>query len=237
MPAAAGHPGHRDRRRDRPIYRWMGQNLGDVGGSPSPWPSSTSSWSSRSRTGRSTRACAAIDVATLAEAARSLGAGWPRVIFQVILPNIRPGDPGGVRARDRARAGRVHDLVAAIVQHPPGRDLRARQARRVRLGRRVVRGADLRVRPAGRHRPRRARGAHRPRPPRRSPRHDRHVHRDRHSPARRCPGPVPGPAPLVRQGPRPRRPDHRHRAGRARRPSRSIRLRQDDRAPRAGRPR
>jgi putative spermidine/putrescine transport system permease protein len=30
-----------------------------------------------------------IDVATLAEAARSLGAGWPRVIVQIIVPNIR----------------------------------------------------------------------------------------------------------------------------------------------------
>ena len=46
-------------------------------------------------------------------------------------------------------------------------------------------------------------------------------------PARRCPGPVPGPAPLVRHGPRPRRADHRHRAGGARRPARSVRLRQN----------
>lgn len=30
-----------------------------------------------------------VDVATLADAARSLGAGWPRVMFQVIFPNIR----------------------------------------------------------------------------------------------------------------------------------------------------
>lgn len=30
-----------------------------------------------------------IDVATLAEAARSLGAGWPRVMFQIIFPNLR----------------------------------------------------------------------------------------------------------------------------------------------------
>jgi putative spermidine/putrescine transport system permease protein len=30
-----------------------------------------------------------IDVSTLAEAARSLGAGWPRVIAQIIVPNIR----------------------------------------------------------------------------------------------------------------------------------------------------
>lgn len=30
-----------------------------------------------------------IDVATLAEAGRSLGAGWPRVMFQIIFPNLR----------------------------------------------------------------------------------------------------------------------------------------------------
>jgi putative spermidine/putrescine transport system permease protein len=30
-----------------------------------------------------------IDVNTLAEAARSLGAGWPRVMIQIIVPNIR----------------------------------------------------------------------------------------------------------------------------------------------------
>jgi putative spermidine/putrescine transport system permease protein len=30
-----------------------------------------------------------IDVVTLADAARSLGAGWPRVMIQIIVPNIR----------------------------------------------------------------------------------------------------------------------------------------------------
>jgi putative spermidine/putrescine transport system permease protein len=30
-----------------------------------------------------------VDVATLADAARSLGAGWPRVMFQIIFPNNR----------------------------------------------------------------------------------------------------------------------------------------------------
>jgi putative spermidine/putrescine transport system permease protein len=32
-----------------------------------------------------------IDVATLADAARSLGATWPMVIRQIVVPNIRPG--------------------------------------------------------------------------------------------------------------------------------------------------
>jgi putative spermidine/putrescine transport system permease protein len=31
----------------------------------------------------------AIDVKTLAEAARSLGAGWPTVMWRIILPNVR----------------------------------------------------------------------------------------------------------------------------------------------------
>ena len=31
----------------------------------------------------------AIDIRSLTEAAQSLGAGWPRIIVQVILPNLR----------------------------------------------------------------------------------------------------------------------------------------------------
>ena len=74
-----------------PIYRWMGQNLGATGSSPLtlalinvilvlPFAYRAIDSSLRS-----------IDVATLADAARSLGAGWPRTIFQVIVPNIRGG--------------------------------------------------------------------------------------------------------------------------------------------------
>lgn len=33
----------------------------------------------------------AVDMKTLAEAARSLGAGWPTVILRVLAPNLRPG--------------------------------------------------------------------------------------------------------------------------------------------------
>ncbi|MBD3915121.1 ABC transporter permease subunit [Nocardioides hwasunensis] len=36
-------------------------------------------------------ALSAIDVATLAEAARSLGAGWPTVILRIVMPNITGG--------------------------------------------------------------------------------------------------------------------------------------------------
>ncbi len=74
-----------------PIYRWMGQHLGVVGASPLTLalidiilvlPYSYRAIDSSLR---------GIDTATLADAARSLGAGWPRAIFQVIVPNIRGG--------------------------------------------------------------------------------------------------------------------------------------------------
>jgi len=74
-----------------PIYRWMGQNLGAAGGSPLTLalidiilvlPYSYRAIDSSLRS---------IDTATLADAARSLGAGWPRTILQVIVPNIRGG--------------------------------------------------------------------------------------------------------------------------------------------------
>ena len=74
-----------------PIYRWMGQHLGAIGGSPLtlaliniilvlPFAYRAIDASLRS-----------IDTATLADAARSLGAGWPRTIAGVIVPNIRGG--------------------------------------------------------------------------------------------------------------------------------------------------
>jgi putative spermidine/putrescine transport system permease protein len=74
-----------------PIYRWMGQNLGAVGASALTLafidiilvlPYSYRAIDAALRS---------IDTATLADAARSLGASWPRTIFQVIVPNIRGG--------------------------------------------------------------------------------------------------------------------------------------------------
>jgi len=74
-----------------PIYRFMGQHLGAFGASPLTLafinvvlvlPYSYRAIDSALR---------GIDTGTLAEAARSLGAGWPRTIFQVIVPNIRGG--------------------------------------------------------------------------------------------------------------------------------------------------
>jgi putative spermidine/putrescine transport system permease protein len=74
-----------------PIYRWMGQHLGAFGASPLTLtfidiilvlPFAYRAIDSSLR---------AIDTPTLAEASRSLGAGWPRTILQVIVPNIRGG--------------------------------------------------------------------------------------------------------------------------------------------------
>jgi putative spermidine/putrescine transport system permease protein len=74
-----------------PIYQWMGQHLGAFGASPLTLtfidiilvlPFAYRAIDSSLR---------AIDTATLAEASRSLGAGWPRTILQVIVPNIRGG--------------------------------------------------------------------------------------------------------------------------------------------------
>ena len=74
-----------------PIYRFMGQNLGVFGASPLTLafidiilvlPYSYRAIDSSLRS---------IDSATLADASRSLGAGWPRTILQVIVPNIRGG--------------------------------------------------------------------------------------------------------------------------------------------------
>ncbi len=74
-----------------PVYRFMGQHLGAFGASPLTLtfidvilvlPYSYRAIDSSLRS---------IDTATLADAARSLGAGWPRTIFQVIVPNIRGG--------------------------------------------------------------------------------------------------------------------------------------------------
>ncbi len=74
-----------------PIYRWMGQHLGVFGASPLTLafidiilvlPYAYRAIDSGLRT---------VDVATLADAARSLGAGWPRAILQVVVPNIRGG--------------------------------------------------------------------------------------------------------------------------------------------------
>ena len=164
-----------------------------------------------------------IDVATLAEAARSLGGGWPRRDLPDHRPNIARRDPVRRRHLGRAGARRVHDLVPAELRHAAGRDQPARQARCLRRGRGVARRAAPRVpaRPADRG-PRRRAAAHgrgtarggcsphdRPRPQS----GDRHPGRG-HRAAPRSPPPL-------RPRPRPRRPDARDGPGRARRAARA----------------
>ena len=74
-----------------PMYRFVGQNFGAIGASPLtltfidvvlvlPYSYRAIDASMRS-----------IDTATLADAARSLGASWPRTILQIIVPNLRGG--------------------------------------------------------------------------------------------------------------------------------------------------
>ena len=74
-----------------PMYQWMGQHLGGLGGSPFTLalidiilvlPFAYRAIDAGIR---------GVDIGTLADAARSLGAGWPRAILQVVVPNIRGG--------------------------------------------------------------------------------------------------------------------------------------------------
>ncbi len=55
----------------------------------------------------------AIDLTTLSEAARSLGAGWGTVLLRVVLPNIRGAVLSARAAHRRPRARRVHHRLAA----------------------------------------------------------------------------------------------------------------------------
>ncbi len=93
-------------------------------------------------------ALASINAVTLAEAARSLGAGWTTVIVRVVLPNIWAGrDLGRVRV-GRPGARRVHLRLAAELPDDALRDRPARQERRPDLGGRVAGGAAVRLPPA-----------------------------------------------------------------------------------------
>jgi putative spermidine/putrescine transport system permease protein len=102
----------------------------------------------------------AIDVRSLTEAAESLGAGWPTILFKVIFPNVRVAVLSGrlpdLRHRDRrvhhgepARPAGLRAVSAADRRQPR---LRARGARHHRLRRDLgLHGA------AAGHRPRRPR--------------------------------------------------------------------------------
>ena len=83
-------------------------------------------------------ALSSIDLKTLAEAARSLGAGWvdhdrPRGGAQHLVGHL----VGGVHL-DRSRARGVHDRVAVRIPDPAGADRADRQVRRPDVGGRVA---------------------------------------------------------------------------------------------------
>jgi hypothetical protein len=112
VPPAAGHPGHRHRRGHRSDLPLDGHTTSADWGSPRPSPSSTSS---------SCPACLPGDRLEppdsrrrdAPDAARSLGAGWPRTIVQVVVPNIRGGILSASVLAVAPVLGRVHHLVAA----------------------------------------------------------------------------------------------------------------------------
>ena len=72
-----------------PIYRWMGRT-GRSGVAADARPHRHHPRAAV-RLPRHRCGPPSVDVATLADASRSLGAGWPRAIVQVIVPNIRGG--------------------------------------------------------------------------------------------------------------------------------------------------
>ena len=67
-----------------------------------------------------------IDVKTLVEASRSLGASWPKVFFKVIIPNLWQSIPSGILYLHRRGAGRIHRRLAARPYELAGRALPAR---------------------------------------------------------------------------------------------------------------
>ncbi len=54
-----------------------------------------------------------IDIQSLTEASQSLGAGWIRILWQVVLPNIRVAHPERRVPDDGHRRRRVHDRQPA----------------------------------------------------------------------------------------------------------------------------
>ena len=165
------------------------------------WPSSssTSSWCCPFAHRAIDAGLRSIDVETLAEAARSLGAGWPRVMLQVIVPNIRGAILSAAVITVALVLGEFtissllnYDTLQVVINLLGKRE-------RVRVGRGVARRAAVRLRAHLRSRERRRRTAGgRPRTPRRGPPDGRRDDRLRRpAPARRV-RPAPGPAPLLR---------------------------------------
>ena len=84
----------------------------------------------------------AIDVRTLTEAAQSLGAGWPTILFRVILPNVRAAVLSGAFLTFAIVIGEF--TMASLLDRPGLRPLPAEDRRQPRL--RAVGAADHRLR-------------------------------------------------------------------------------------------
>ena len=174
----------------------------------------------------------AVDLRTLSEAARSLGASWPTVMLRVVLPNVRAAVLLGRAPVRRARPGGVHHRLAAQLRDPAGRHRAARQAQRRRVDRGLAGGPGLRLRAAAGGLAGRRAAAHRA--GRGSRAGGRAVDRRAAAVGRRGRAARPGQGLLRR--PRARRADPGGAAGGAGLPARPVGLRQDDGAAGAGRP-
>ena len=95
-------------------------------------------------------ALSAIDLRTLSEAARSLGAGWTTTIAARGGAQHLVGHPVGGVHLDRRRARRVHHRVAVRLRDAAGADRRDRQERRPDVGGGVAGHAAVRFRSAAR---------------------------------------------------------------------------------------
>ena len=90
-----------------------------------------------------------IDVKTLCEASRSLGASWPRVFFRVAHPQPVAVDPLCIVHLHRRGAGRIHRRIAAWTHEPAGGALPAWPIQLPNLHRHVAAGTTVRRDPAG----------------------------------------------------------------------------------------
>ena len=93
-------------------------------------------------------ALSSIDLQTLAEAARSLGAGWTTTILRVRGAQHLVGNPVRRVHLDRRRARRVHHRVADRISDAAGADRGDRQERRPDVGGRLAGRAAVRLRAA-----------------------------------------------------------------------------------------
>lgn len=90
-----------------------------------------------------------IDVKTLCEASRSLGASWPRVFFRVLIPNLWQSILSASFISIARGAGRIHRRLTARPYEPTGRAVPARPIQFANLHRNVAAGTAIRRDSAG----------------------------------------------------------------------------------------